>query len=124
MKKLVLRSWVTLLSVDVLMRLRGFQALYRKVRKEQIGKAASPNPSSDVLCHAMNLACVFYYRTVSSLERSAATTLMLRRHGWSADMVIGVQIFPMDSYTWVEIEGRIVNDEPDLTEIYQVLERC
>jgi hypothetical protein len=108
----------------MLTRLRGFKGLHRMVRTQQLRRAAGTTPSIEDLCHAMDLACVFYFRTVSSLERSAATTLMLRRYGRRAEMVIGLQVLPMDSHTWVEIDNRIVNDKPNLLEIYQILERC
>jgi Transglutaminase-like superfamily len=58
------------------------------------------------------------------LQRSAATTLLMRRHGWEAEMVIGVQLLPFKSHAWVESKGVIVNDKPYMLDIYHVLERC
>jgi transglutaminase superfamily protein len=72
----------------------------------------------------MDLACVLYFKRVLCLQRSAATTLLLRRYGWRAEMVTGVQILPFASHAWVEIEGTVVNDKPYMLDIYQVLERC
>lgn len=125
MKWLVLKTWLTLLFVDATMRFGGFKALHRAVLKERVSKPRNLSSCSrEDICHAVDLACVFYFRQVSPLEWSAAATLFLRRHGWGADLVIGAQIFPHDTYAWVEIEGRIVNDRPNLLEVYQVLERC
>jgi hypothetical protein len=72
----------------------------------------------------MDLACVFYFKRVLCLQRSAATTVLLRRHGWNAEMVIGVQLMPFQSHAWVEVQSRVVNDKPYVTEIFQVLDRC
>jgi hypothetical protein len=80
--------------------------------------------SSEDLCRAMNLACVFYFKRVLCLQRSAATTLLLRRYGLKAEMLTGVQILPLEAHAWVEIQGTIVNDTPYMHDIYQVLERC
>lgn len=125
MKWLVFKSWLTLLFVDLTMYFRGFKALRRVVLKEQIARPRNPSTRSEKeVCRAVDLACVFYFRQVSPLEWSAAATLVLRRDGWPADLVIGAQILPHDTYAWVEIEGRIVNDQPNLLEIYQVLEHC
>jgi hypothetical protein len=124
MKLLVTESWLTLLVVDLTLRLRGFKTLHRLLQKRELGQVRKRNLSSEALSHAMDLACAFYFRQVSSLERSAAAALLLRRHGWQADLILGVQIFPYESYAWVEIDGRIVNDHPNLLESYQVLERC
>jgi hypothetical protein len=49
--------------------------------------------------------------------------LLLRHHGFPAQMVIGVKQFPFRSHAWVEIGGTIVNDKPYLRDIYQELER-
>ena len=58
------------------------------------------------------------------LQRSAATTLLLRRHGLHAELVIGAQILPFKSHAWTEIGGVVVNDKPYMMDIYRVLERC
>jgi len=124
MKLLVFESWFTLLFVDLLLRLCGFKALHRLLHRQRVGQINKYGQSSDELSHATDLACAFYFRRVSPLERSAAAALLLRRHGWPADLILGLQILPYESYAWVEIGGRIVNDQPNLPEIYQVLERC
>jgi transglutaminase superfamily protein len=125
MKWLVFKSWLTLLFVDVTMHFRGFKALRRAVLKERVAQLRNlSRQSEEEVCHAVDLARVFYFRQVSRLEGSAAATLVLRKHGWQADLVIGAQILPHDTYAWVEIKGKIVNDQPNLLEVYQVLERC
>jgi hypothetical protein len=117
----VLESWFLLLYFDSVMRLRRFQHLHRVVREQTV---RSPNSSPGTLCHTMDLACVFYFKQVLCLQRSAATTVMLRRHGWPAEMVIGAQMVPFQSHAWVEIEKHVVNDKPYVTEMFQELERC
>jgi transglutaminase superfamily protein len=76
------------------------------------------------LCRCVDLACVFYLKPVLCLQRSAATTLILRNHGWKAQLVIGAQPFPFKSHAWVEIDQEVINDRPYMAEIYQVLDRC
>jgi len=60
---------------------------------------------------------------VLCLQRSVATTLLLRRSGVRAEMVIGAQLLPFRSHAWVEVDGAVVNDKPYMREIYQPLER-
>jgi hypothetical protein len=124
MKRLVLESWLTLLFVDLMLRLCGFKTLDRLLHRQRVVQTDKCGFSSDTLSHATDIACAFYLRQVSPLVRSAAAALLLRRHGCQADLVLGVQIFPYESYAWVEVGGRIVNDQPNLLEIYQVLDRC
>jgi hypothetical protein len=125
MKRLVFESWLLLLYFDFMMRLRDFKSLHSFVRNIEVrARSAYVDVSGAELCHAMDLACVFYFKRVLCLQRSAATTLLLRRHGWRAEMVIGVQIVPFRSHAWVEIDSAVVNDKPYVLDIYWVLERC
>ena len=125
MTRLVLESWLLLLYFEFVVRFRGLKVLHEIVRSEKVRDANDPIfPSSTDLCHAVDLACVFYFRQVMCLQRSAATTLLLRRHGWDGEMVIGAQILPFKSHAWVEIRGSVVNDKPYMLDIYQVMERC
>lgn len=125
MKLLVLRSWFLLLYCDALLRLRGFSAIHAVIRGQKVHSQDMKTDRPWVeLCHAVDLACVFYFKRVRCLQRSAAGTLLLRRHGWAAEMVIGAQMLPFKSHAWVEISGAVVNDKPYMLEMYLVLERC
>jgi hypothetical protein len=125
MKALVLRSWFLLLYFELIMLARPFRDLHATVQNQRVrGKAPDDASSAETLCHAMDFACVFYFKRVLCLQRSAATTLLLRRHGFAAEMVIGAQMLPFRSHAWVEIDQLTVSDKPYMREIYQVLERC
>jgi hypothetical protein len=122
MMRRVFKSWLLLLYFDWLMRFRGFQRVHAVVREQ---KLLPKVPVSDrELSHAIDLACVFYFKRVLCLQRSAAAAVLLRRYGWNAEMVLGAQLLPFQSHAWVEVDGRVVNDKPYITEMFQVLERC
>jgi hypothetical protein len=126
MIRLVLRSWVSLLYFDLVLRFRGLPRVHEIVRNQQVCSfhgGSVPLPASR-LCHAVDLACVFYFKQVLCLQRSTVTTVLLRRHGWEAEMVIGAQVRPFKSHAWVEIGRSVVNDKPYMLQIYQELERC
>jgi hypothetical protein len=121
----VLKSGILLLYVECVMRFRSFKILKDIVRREEVRTRPSQEiVDSALLCHSMDVACVFYFKRVMCLQRSAATTLLLRHHGWEAETVIGAQILPFKSHAWVEIKGAVVNDKPYMLDIYRVLERC
>lgn len=125
MRRLVFRSWLLLLYFEFIMRLRSFKVLHDIVRSQNVHPPTTDTGRhSTELCHAVDLACVFYFKRVMCLQRSAATVLLLRRYGWDAEMVIGAQMLPFKSHAWVEIEGAVVNDKPYMLDIYRVLERC
>jgi hypothetical protein len=122
---LLLESYIHLARIDILMRLGGVRSIHALVGKTQPASSRDRTAISvTALCHAVDLACVFYTRRVFCLQRSAATTLLLRRYGHTAELVLGAQVIPFRSHAWVEIEGTVVNDKPYMLDIYQVLERC
>lgn len=121
----VFKSGLLLLYVECVMRFRDFKLLNDMVRREEVrSRPCQEIVDSAILCHSMDVACVFYFKRVMCLQRSAATTLLLRHQGWEAEMVIGAQVLPFKSHAWVEIKGSIVNDKPYIRDIYRVLERC
>jgi hypothetical protein len=125
MKRLVFESWLLLLYFEFVMYFQGFKRVHDIVRRQKVCPIAmGHNPPSAELCRAIDLACVFYFKTVLCLQRSAATSLLLRRHGWGAEMVIGAQVLPFKSHAWVELSGAVVNDKPYMLDIYRVLDRC
>ena len=124
MMRRIVESWLLLLYFDWLMHFRGFQRVHAVVRERKFRPAAKVQESDRELSHAVDLACVFYFKRVLCLQRSAATAVLLRDRGWNAEMVIGAQLLPFQSHAWVEINGRVVNDKPYISEIFQVFERC
>ena len=125
MKLPVLESFVLLLYFEVVMRFRTFKTLDENVRKHRVRPGLSLDQDSrEQLCRAVDLACIFYFKRVHCLQRSAATTVLLRNYGWQAEMVIGAQILPPKFHAWVEIGQVVMNDKPYMLDIYTVLERC
>ena len=125
MNRLVFESYLLLIRIEWLMRAANLQSVHALVRKTEITAAGSRTVRSvQDLCHVVDLACVFYLKNVLCLQRSVATTLILRQYGHKAELVIGAQVLPFKSHAWVEVDGAVVNDKPYMCEIYQVLERC
>jgi Transglutaminase-like superfamily len=124
MKRILLEGWLLLLYFDCVMCLRDFRHLHKIVRGQKVRSTSTTSLTSEQLCHAIDLACVFYFKPVLCLQRSAATSVLLRRYGWRAEMVLGAQMVPFLSHAWVEVGGLVVNDKPYIGEIFQVLERC
>lgn len=121
---LVLRAYLRLLWIDALLARGGFPAVYRKLSRTPLQRNGSINWTEAELCYAVNLACVFYFKPVLCLARSTVTTILLRKSGFAAEMVIGARSCPFRAHAWVEIAGRIANDKPYIPRLYAVLDRC
>jgi hypothetical protein len=124
MNRFVFESWILLVMLEGMMCIRGFGNLHEWVRRQRIQPdACRAAPTAEELCHAADLACVFYFKQVLCLQRSAATALLLKRHGYDAKLAIGAQVLPFKSHAWVEIGEKVMNGRPYVPEIYMVLER-
>ena len=124
MTLIVLKAFLSLVLFDRYLVGGDFNALYEKVR---LCKPRSKMPelgTVERICAAIDMACIWYWKEVKCLQRSAATAWLLKREGVGAELVIGAQQMPFRAHAWVEVEGRVVNDKSYTNEIYTVLERC
>jgi hypothetical protein len=122
---LLLESLVLLVRIDLMMRRGSLQSIHTLVRNQAVVCIGpEKRPEVRMICHAIDLMCVFNLRPVFCLQYSAVTTVLLRRYGWSAELVIGAQMLPFKSHAWCEIDDVVVNDKPYMRDIYSVLERC
>jgi hypothetical protein len=121
---LVLQAYMELIHFDFYVSRGAFAALHKKVRDCAVGKNRGLRSDVVRICSAVDLACIWYWKEVLCLQRSAGTACLLRRYGVSAQMVIGAQQIPFKAHAWVEVDGRVVNDKPYTQEMYTVIDRC
>jgi hypothetical protein len=124
MSFLVIKAYFKLIQFDLCLRRGDFAALHNKVRSCSVGKKALSAGAIEKICSAVDMACIWYWKEVLCLQRSAATACLLKRYGVSAQMIIGAQQMPFRAHAWVEVDGRVVNDKPYTPEMYAVLDRC
>lgn len=124
MSFLNLEAYLTLVVFDAYLVRGDFADLYGKVRNYPLGAATSGVNAVERICAAVNMACIWYWKEVLCLQRSAATACLLKKYGVPAQMVIGAQLIPFKAHAWVEVDGCVVNDRPYTPEIYTVLDRC
>lgn len=123
MALLILEALVWLAIFDRAVRRNEFARLYDRVLRTPVSRALQRHSTKSV-SHAIDVACALYVHNVHCLQRSAATAVLLRRHGIVAEMVVGVRVLPFKSHAWVEVDGHVVNDKPYVRTMYQILERC
>jgi len=120
----VLRAYHTLLSFEIFLARKDFAGLYAAVRCRPLRRTTSGQSTIERVCSNVDHACVWYWKQVLCLQRSAATACLLKEHGIPAQLVIGVQRMPFKAHAWVEVEGRVVNDVTYTNDMYAVLDRC
>lgn len=121
----VLLAWLSLLLADLALRVLGFPRFYavlrriptRRPERDEMALAAS-------LSGAVDRAAAFYFKRAWCLQRSAVAMALLRLRGVPAKLVIGIHQVPFHAHAWVELRGRVINDQPSLHEAYQLIESC
>jgi len=121
---LVLKAFLKLCRCEFDLLRRDFSALHERVRGCPVRRTEPKAEDVERICRAVDIACIWYWKKVLCLQRSAATVPLLRDYGVPAEMVIGAQQMPFRAHAWVEVRRRIVNDKPYVSEIYAVLDRC
>lgn len=124
MSFLVCRAYWKLIQFDVYLARGSFQALYANVLCYPVREVSISHEVVGQVCAAVDMACIWYWKQVLCLQRSAATTCLLKQHGVQAEMILGAQQIPFKAHAWVEVDGRVVNDKPYVREMYAVLGKC
>ncbi len=123
MRFLTLQAYVSLLRFNRYLARDNFSGLYNAVRKCPLdGNPPAPDAIQRI-CSAVDLACIWHWKHVLCLQRSAVATCLLRSYGIPAELVIGAQQMPFKSHAWVEVNGSVVNDKEYIPSIYAILDR-
>lgn len=124
----VFAAWCLLVLVDVVLRAFGFNRLYRLVQGwPTVGAIAVEKrlEKGRLVCGIINRARSFYIRRAWCLQSAAAAVCLLRLRGVPSQLVIGVRQLPFYAHAWVDIDGEVVlNDRPELKELFQEIARC
>jgi hypothetical protein len=123
MSFLILKAYLSLIRFDLYLARGNFAAVYDKVTNYPVGKTTRAPDAVERICSAVDMACIWYWKEARCLQRSAATSCLLKSHGIFAQMVIGAQQMPFKAHAWVEVDGRVVNDKSYVSQIYAVMDR-
>lgn len=121
---LILYAYSKLIRFHFYVAQERFADLYETVRAYPLKRTERQSHSAQEICKAVDMACIWYWKEVLCLQRSAATVCLLRSFGIRAQLAIGAQPLPFKAHAWVEVDGRVVNDKSYVSEIYSVLDRC
>jgi hypothetical protein len=121
---LTTRAYLALVRFDLFLARQDFAGLYDAVRRQSCRSIAFDDKTTNEICSAVDFACIWYWKHVLCLQRSAAAACLLKDAGVPAELVIGAQHMPFRAHAWVEVDGCVVNDKSYTKEMYSVLDRC
>jgi hypothetical protein len=117
-----IEAMVTLLWLD-LCGCFGFRVIRWTVSRASRGSTTVRYDALALVRVAVRDACVFYFKPVLCLQRSAAVTRMLRRRGVQATLVIGCQTSPIEGHAWVELADTVIWDYMSRLHHFRILDR-
>ena len=120
---LTLKAVVKLVAFDFFLAEKDFSSLRKRVQAQKIGAATAPPNVIEIVCSAVDIACVWYWKRVLCLQRAATITCLLREFGIPASLIIGAQQLPFKAHAWVEVHGKVIHERTDVCAIYSVLDR-
>jgi Transglutaminase-like superfamily len=121
---LFLQALFMLLAYDIMSAFCRFQTIYSMVRGWRVNRKPAGSNVIDRACTAVNYACVWYPKQALCLQRSFVTTYLLRKHGFTAQLVLGAQKLPFKAHAWVEVDGRAINERSEVQATYTVWDKC
>jgi Transglutaminase-like superfamily len=122
MSWLLAQSLVGLITFDFIVTFAGFARVHALARRFSLAPHRSRHSDTSIV-QAVAEACVWYPKDVLCLQRSWVASLLLRRNGFDAQIVIGCRPAPLTSHAWVEVDGRVINDRPQYQKHFHVLDR-
>lgn len=118
-KKLVWQFYLLLIKVHFVVNILGFESLIRSIqrKKKTYKKFLAVNPEKfGTLVTALNRACFYFPFKTKCLEWASALTLMGLKNKWQCNMEVGVHTLPFSAHAWVNVNGSVIADLPDLQE--------
>ena len=122
MSFLVTSAYLKLILFEFKLARGSFEAIYTMVGNQPVRRRTGTSVADVAL--AVDRACIWYWKRVLCLQRSAVTTCLLRENGVDAHMVIGTQQIPFRAHAWVEVDGRGIGHQSQGYKSYRVLDRC
>ena len=118
---LVLRALFEMVRYDVIVSSVGIGRILRQLRSQHVPVKQCSEDLQKAICDAVLLASCFYWKPVLCLQRSVCTTILLRKYGIGAKLVIGYRPAPFFSHSWVEVNGQVAYGSAAYKERLQIL---
>ncbi len=119
------RSFLTLVLVHFYMSFRGFDYTIEMIRKQTTKKNFFLPSSQDLdnLASIVNQSCLYFPMRTKCLEWAITFVMLALKKGWKCNLEIGVQNYPFYAHAWVECNGKVICDEPDLRDKLAIILR-
>ncbi|WP_081954992.1 lasso peptide biosynthesis B2 protein [Achromobacter sp. RTa] len=112
----------TLWRVGLTLKSKGYAGVIKLLQNTQPGPQTAHTASylQRLMAH-LNRVFILDFSNNKCLAYSLALCVLARRVGLDARLIIGVRTRPFSSHAWVEFNGAVVNDDPELRQKLAVI---
>ena len=121
---LVTRAYLLLVHFDCYLASGNLGGLLKCVRAYPRNRKQPDDSAIERTISAMDMACVWYWKEVLCLQRAAAITCLMRKHGFNAELILGAQRMPFAAHAWVEVDHGVVGERSRVPAGFAILDRC
>lgn len=113
----VLNALMTLIKVNFYIKFKGLYSTIQLIKKSRKSHSKYIIPQAQELrdlANVVNKACLIYPTRTKCLEWAMIFVLLALKRKWKCNLEIGVQNYPFMAHAWVECDGKVVMDSPEL----------
>jgi len=120
-----LRALTVYLIIDVALRLFGYRKVFNTVVARARVRRGGSGGDAERIDRALGTVRRYYVnrKAKDCLPRALAAFYLLRREGLEPELLIGVKRFPFSAHSWVELDGKVIADQPGVAADYTPLKR-
>jgi hypothetical protein len=106
------------LRLKLCMRIRGLDFLFRRLHAATRRRNVRLIPFEEVetRCRQIRQAALYLPFRTACLENALVTAFYLARHAIPGEFCIGIQLTPFLAHAWINYQGRVILDKPDLNQ--------
>jgi len=123
---MTLRALFWLFAYSFLLKTQGFRRIRRVVQCHPYESQKTDDTSYEKetcreICTAVDRAQTYLLSQALCLQRSIVITRLLQERKLNAETVIAAHLMPFKSHAWVEVDGEVVSDSPNVQRYYDVV---
>ncbi len=104
------------------MKRRGIGGILHYIEKYSRKKRLIPDEIEvQTLANTIDAASLIYPKKTFCLAWAATFVIIARKKGWDSNLVIGIQSHPFYAHAWVEIDGKVIHDDPTIAEVLSII---
>lgn len=118
----ITKAFCLLIKIHWLMKRRGIGGILYHIEKLSKKKKSIPSELEiQKLANAIDAASLIYPKKTYCLAWAATFVIIARKKGWDSNLVIGIQSHPFYAHAWVEIDGKVIHDDPTIAEVLSII---